>query len=573
MACRLVKDGKADAVVSAGHSGATVACGMFIMGRLPGVERPALAALLPTEKNPVVVLDAGANVDCRPYHLFQFGLMGDAFARDLLGYAAPRVSLLSIGEEEGKGNSQVKEAYELLKLAQNLNFVGNAEGRDIFTGDIDVVVCDGFVGNVVVKMSEGLASALVRMLKRLFTSGFLPALGGMLAKGAFKKFATTIDYAEYGGAPSWACRAWPSSATAVPAPAPCRTPSRWPVPSCARAPTTVLPKPSWPTRNSPASTRHLSHGYFYEAKLLPARPQQPCSRRGPDQRRPEQTGGDQRRVDHHPYRHQASPPAFREENASDLGTHAARKALENAGLDAARLTHILTATCTPDHLSPSLSCIIGGNIGAGPAMSFDFGSACSGFLYGLHLADALLCQDPASQILFVCTEALTRRVNWSDRSTCVLFGDGAGACILNSDPENALARVQDSICKSDGSLHDLIIVGGGTSCRYKPGDPVGDDFFITMQGREVYSMPCARCPASARELLARNGLTAADASFRAPPGQHAHHRGRGQPPEDRSRIMCSPMWPNTATPLPPPCRWPWWKPWPRAASRPGTVCW
>ena len=185
VACRLVKDGKADAVVSAGHSGATVACGMFIMGRLPGVERPALAALLPTEKNPVVVLDAGANVDCRPYHLFQFGLMGDAFARDLLGYAAPRVSLLSIGEEEGKGNSQVKEAYELLKLAQNLNFVGNAEGRDIFTGDIDVVVCDGFVGNVVVKMSEGLASAL----------------GGMLAKGAFKKFATTIDYAEYGGAP------------------------------------------------------------------------------------------------------------------------------------------------------------------------------------------------------------------------------------------------------------------------------------------------------------------------------------------------------------------------------------
>ena len=201
VACRLVKDGKADAVVSAGHSGATVACGMFIMGRLPGVERPALAALLPTEKNPVVVLDAGANVDCKPYNIFQFGLMGDAFARDILNKESPRVGLLSIGEEEGKGNSQVKEAYELLKLAQNLNFVGNAEGRDIFTGDIDVVVCDGFVGNVVVKMSEGLASALVRMLKRLFTSGFLPALGGMLAKGAFKKFATTIDYAEYGGAP------------------------------------------------------------------------------------------------------------------------------------------------------------------------------------------------------------------------------------------------------------------------------------------------------------------------------------------------------------------------------------
>lgn len=201
VACRQVKEGAADAVVSAGHSGATVACGMFIMGRLQGVERPALAALLPTEKNPVVVVDAGANVDCRPYHLFQFGLMGDAFARDLLSYPSPRVSLLSIGEEEGKGNSQVKEAYELLKMAQNLNFVGNAEGRDIFTGDLDVVVCDGFVGNVVVKMSEGLASSLMRMLKKVFTSGVLPAFGGMLAKGALKQFASTIDYAEYGGAP------------------------------------------------------------------------------------------------------------------------------------------------------------------------------------------------------------------------------------------------------------------------------------------------------------------------------------------------------------------------------------
>ena len=142
-----------------------------------------------------------SDILCRPYHLFQFGLMGDAFARDLLSYAAPRVSLLSIGEEEGKGNCQVKEAYELLKMAQNINFIGNAEGRDIFTGDIDVVICDGFVGNVVVKMSEGLAASLIRMLKRVFTSGLLPALGGMLAKGAFKRFARTIDYAEYGGAP------------------------------------------------------------------------------------------------------------------------------------------------------------------------------------------------------------------------------------------------------------------------------------------------------------------------------------------------------------------------------------
>ena len=199
--CRLVKENKADAVVSAGHSGAAVACGMFIIGRLPGVERPALCTILPTEKNPCVVLDAGANVDCRPYHLFQFGLMGDAFARDILNYHSPRVSILSIGEEEGKGNSQVKEAYELLKMAQNLNFVGNAEGRDIFTGDKDVVVCDGFVGNIVVKLSEGLSTSLTRMIKRAFMSTPTSMIGGMLAKGALKKFKSTIDYAEYGGAP------------------------------------------------------------------------------------------------------------------------------------------------------------------------------------------------------------------------------------------------------------------------------------------------------------------------------------------------------------------------------------
>ena len=202
VACRLVRDGAAQGVVSAGHSGASVACGMFIMGRIPGVERPALASLLPTEKEPVVLLDVGATVDCKPYNIFQFGLMGDAFARDILNKESPRVGLLSIGEEEGKGNSKVKEAYELFKMAQNLNFSGNIEGRDLFTGEMDVAVCDGFVGNVALKLSEGLGLSLSRVLKReLLNSGFLPKLGSLLAKSAFRRFAKVVDYAEYGGAP------------------------------------------------------------------------------------------------------------------------------------------------------------------------------------------------------------------------------------------------------------------------------------------------------------------------------------------------------------------------------------
>ena len=202
VACRLVRDGAAQGVVSAGHSGASVACGKFSMGRIPGVERPALASLLPTEKEPVVLLDVGATVECKPYNIFQFGLMGDAFARDILNKESPRVGLLSIGEEEGKGNSQVKEAYELFKMAQNLNFSGNIEGRDLFTGEMDVAVCDGFVGNVALKLSEGLGLSLSRVLKReLLNSGFLPKLGSLLAKSAFRRFAKVVDYAEYGGAP------------------------------------------------------------------------------------------------------------------------------------------------------------------------------------------------------------------------------------------------------------------------------------------------------------------------------------------------------------------------------------
>ena len=202
VACRLVKEGEAQAVISAGHSGACVACGMFIIGRIPGVERPCLATIMPSKTTPRLILDVGANVECKPYYLFQFGLMGSAFVRDILGYENPKVGILSIGEEEGKGTSTVKEAYDLLKAANNLNFVGNVEGRDIFIGDVDVVVCDGFVGNVALKLSEGLALSLIDILKEeLLGNGFMPKIGAFLAKKAFKSLKKKIDYAEYGGAP------------------------------------------------------------------------------------------------------------------------------------------------------------------------------------------------------------------------------------------------------------------------------------------------------------------------------------------------------------------------------------
>ncbi|XXJ21051.1 phosphate acyltransferase PlsX [Desulfovibrio caledoniensis] len=200
VACRLVKEGKANGVVSAGNSGATVACGMFVLGRIPGVQRPALAGILPTEKNPVVLIDVGANVDSKPQHLLQFGLMAEVLARHVLGVKDPSVGILSIGEEEGKGNAAVREAFDLLKRSQ-LRFIGNVEGRDIFTGEVDIVVCDGFVGNVALKLSEGLARSLSRILKDELKSSWLSMLGTLLSFGAFKRFKKIVDYAEYGGAP------------------------------------------------------------------------------------------------------------------------------------------------------------------------------------------------------------------------------------------------------------------------------------------------------------------------------------------------------------------------------------
>lgn len=203
VACRLVKEGRADGMVSPGHSGATVACAMFIIGRIPGVERLGLAAIMPSEieGHPTIMLDVGANVDSKPHHLFQFGLMGTALAQTVLNREAPRVGILSIGEEEGKGNTLVKDAYDLLKLANNVNFVGNAEGRDIFTGQIDVIVCDGFVGNVALKLAEGLGSSIKSILKNALFSSIPSKLGTLLVSGALKRFGRVVDYAEYGGAP------------------------------------------------------------------------------------------------------------------------------------------------------------------------------------------------------------------------------------------------------------------------------------------------------------------------------------------------------------------------------------
>lgn len=199
-AVELVKGLDADAVVSAGHSGVAMAASLLLLGASQGVDRPAIATLMPTLKHPFVLLDAGANVDCGPENLLQFALMGDAYCRAMFNNPEPRIALLSIGEEDTKGNLLTKEAFKLLKDS-GTRFIGNIEGKDIFSGNADVVVCDGFIGNIVLKTSEGLADAMMKMLKREITDAATGRIGFLFMKPALRNFRKKTDYAEYGGAP------------------------------------------------------------------------------------------------------------------------------------------------------------------------------------------------------------------------------------------------------------------------------------------------------------------------------------------------------------------------------------
>ena len=206
-----------------------------------------------------------------------------------------------------------------------------------------------------------------------------------------------------------------------------------------------------------------------------------------------------------------------DENGSDAGTEAALKALEDAGIAAEDITHVLTATCTPDYLCPSTACIISGKIGSHGAMAFDLNAACTGFVYGLDVANSILAGKPGAKVLLVGSEAFTRRLNWEDRTTCILFGDGAAAAVLtNGDagtPKRGLPSappLRDVRCGADGRQYPLLTVGGGTNRNYKPGDPVQDDFYLQMQGREVFKQAVRSLSAVCSELLEDNGLTLED---------------------------------------------------------------
>ncbi len=198
---KLVKEKQAEAFVSAGSTGAVLAGGTIIVGRIKGIERPALASFIPNEKGFTLLLDCGANVDCKATQLVQFAQMGSIYYEGFMKKPSPKVGLVNIGEEEEKGDMLSKEAYALLKDEASINFGGNLEAREIPKGDFDVAVCDGFVGNVILKYTEGFAMSLFGMIKNSIMSNTVSKIGGLLIKGSLKKMMKTLDYSEYGGAP------------------------------------------------------------------------------------------------------------------------------------------------------------------------------------------------------------------------------------------------------------------------------------------------------------------------------------------------------------------------------------
>lgn len=200
VAANMLKKGEGDAMLSMGNTGALLASGLLIVGRIKGILRPALATLLPSEKGPKMLIDAGANTNCKPENLVQFGIMGSIYMKNVLGIESPTVGLMSNGEEEGKGDELTKETFPLLKKAP-INFIGNIEGRDVMEGTADVITCDGFVGNVILKTVEGMGHVVSTKVKNIFMKNLFTKLGAIFVMGGLNEFKQSMDYREYGGAP------------------------------------------------------------------------------------------------------------------------------------------------------------------------------------------------------------------------------------------------------------------------------------------------------------------------------------------------------------------------------------
>jgi fatty acid/phospholipid synthesis protein PlsX len=555
VAARLVKDKKADALVTIGNTGAAMAVSLLTLGRIRGIDRPAIATPLPTSTGkPAVLLDAGATVDCDPNNLYEFALMGSVYAEQVLGIQQPRVGLLSNGEESSKGNDLVKRTHALFKqvMADKLaeesvfNFIGNVEGRDIFRGNVDVAVCDGFVGNVVLKTGEGVAEMMMTLLRAELSSRlWMKPLVAPLLPG-LRRMRERIDYAEHGGAPllgvNGVCIIGHGRSNARAVENACRAAERairHNVVETIRQRVCDKPSPVWgvvsgeeagvkcisplPTAYSPLPSERVCMAP--QAQGFSAQVQSQSDFRAgivglgmcvPDN---VVTNGDLAlRVDTNDEwivsrtgireRRVAGP----ETATSDLATVAAQRALTDAGMEAADLDLVLCATTSGDYVWPATACVVQHRIGATRAAAFDLGAACSGFCYGLATAAGFIQSGAMRRILVIGADTLTKHLNWDDRSTCILFGDGAGAAVVApcAPDEGVLASVLGS---DGGGVEAVWVPAGGTRTPTTPEVIAARLNCLTMRGQEVYRFAVKIVPEVVAEALKRACLHPCDISL------------------------------------------------------------
>ena len=451
LAINAVKDGAAAAAVSAGNTGALMAMAKVVLKTLPGIDRPAMASVMPAQQRPVVILDLGANIECGAEHLFQFAVMGEVYARVMLGVAKPRVGLLNVGTEELKGDDVVRGAAAMLRESLlPIDFHGFVEGTDVTEGVVDVVVTDGFTGNVALKIAEGTAAMFTAALREAIRGGGWRAkLGYLLAKPAFAILreqvrSTALQRRDVSG---------PERRRG-------EEPWRHRCPGLRRGDRRRgRPGPQGHQRKDhrgdgrhpsrPAGTRPrdgiltsccdpwcAASGAYLPARVMS----------NEELSRP---GRHHRRVDPRADRHRPAPPRGR--RRAHLRSRRRRRRARRwrgPGVEPADVDLILVATSTPDHTFPATATAVQRKLGIGPAIAFDLQAVCAGFAYALATADNFIRAGQARTALVIGAETFSRILDWEDRGTCVLFGDGAGAVVLRAEQQ-----------------------AGSTSGSRRPGDP------------------------------------------------------------------------------------------------------
>ena len=513
LAIDAVKKGDADVAVSGGNTGALMAMSKFNLKTLPGIERPAIAALWPTLRGESVVLDLGASIGADADHLVDLAVMGAAMARILFGLDRPSVGLLNIGVEEAKGLEPVREASAVLREQKlpGLDYHGFVEGNDIGKGTVDVVVTEGFAGNIALKTAEGTARQMAEYLKAAMTRTLSARIGYFFARSAFRELRERMDTRKSNGGVFLGLNGIVikshGSTDAEGFAAAIGLGHGVIRDELLAKITAALGRPGKPARQAVGGSGLvtaqrsviLGCGSYLPAQILT----------NSDLARKVDTTDDwivQRTGIHE--RHIAAPGEW----TSHMAVHAARAALAHAKVDAQSIDLIVLATSTPDNTFPASAVSVQADLGITHGAAFDLQAVCSGFVYALATADSLLKSGAFSRALVIGSETFSRILDWTDRGTCVLFGDGAGAVVLDGqtqpDPgeERGILTVR---LRSDGRYKSKLYVDGGPSSTGTVGH-------LRMEGREVFRHAVAMITDVVEDAFKATGYTAKDIDWFIP---------------------------------------------------------